>query len=181
MATARPKKTKADFAALPETTHAELIGGEIYVSPAPKRPHQASVGNLYLALRVHLDATGTGKVFLAPFDVHLPSGDIVEPDLVVVLAPNLHIVRDWIYGVPDLLIEVTSPSRPMHDRAVKRALYADNCVHEYWIVDPDERSVEVLTLVEGQWRPAGFFSGEATMRSPLLAGFTLALPELFAT
>lgn len=177
---ARPRKTKADYAALSDDVRAELIQGEIYVSPAPQRPHQSVVRNLCTALVLHLRATGAGEVWPAPFDVHLPSGDVVQPDLVVVLEPNLHIVREWVYGAPDLVVEIVSPSHPMRDRIVKRALYVENGVREYWIVDPSERTVEVLALVDRHWQPAGYFVHDATLRSPLLAGFGLALGSLFA-
>lgn len=89
---------------------------------------------------------------------------------------NLHIVQDWIRGVPDLLVEVVSPSHPERDRLIKRALYARNGVKELWIVDPEERTAEVIAA----GNPAGFFRETETLVSRLLPGLALPLAPLFA-
>lgn len=175
----RPRKTLDDFLSLPEGTLAELIDGEILMTPAPRKPHQLLVGDLYFALRLFLGAKPLGMLYLAPFDVHLPSGDVVEPDLIFVAQANLGIVQEWVRGVPDLLVEVVSPSHPERDRLVKRALYARNGVREFWIVDPEEKTVEVLALDVDRYRPAGFFREPEILVSPLLAGLALPLGQLF--
>ena len=176
----RPRKTVDDFLGLPEGTLAELIDGEILMTPAPRERHQASLGRLFIALTAHVEAASLGRVYIAPFDVHLPSGDVVEPDLLFVAQDRLGIIQDWVRGVPDLLVEVVSASHPERDRLVKRALYARNGVREFWIVDPDEKTVEVLALDVDHFRPAGFFRDAEPLGSPLLPGFTLPLGPLFA-
>ncbi len=98
--------------------------------------------------------------YLAPLDVHLPSGDVVQPDVLFVRRANAPIVQDQVRGVPDLVVEVLSPASPELDRIVKRDLYARNSVGEYWLVDPEERSVEILRL-DGDtntYAPAGYFT-----------------------
>lgn len=176
----RPRKTVDDFLSLPEGTLAELIDGEILMTPAPRERHQSALGRLYVALANFLQRQPLGRAYLAPFDVHLPSGDVVEPDLIFVTQANLGIIRDWVRGVPDLLVEVVSPTHPERDRLVKRALYARNGVREYWIVDPEEKTIEVLSLGEARYAPAGFFRGPETLASPLLPGFSLPLEPLFS-
>ena len=177
----RPRKTVDDFMKLPEDVRAELIDGEIYVmSPSPRERHQASVGNLHFRLRGHVEANRLGRVYLAPFDVHLPSGDIVQSDLVFVAQANLGVVRDWIRGTPDLVIEVVSPERPERDRIVKRDLYARNGVPEFWLVDPEDQAIEVLRLVEGRYAPAGYFRPGETLRSAALPGLELRVVDVFA-
>ena len=138
--------TTADFMKLPEGFLAEIIDGEILKRPATTLPHQGIVGNLICTLSPWVEQRQLGKVFLSPLDVHLPSGDIVEPDLIYISNENRHIVKDWIFGVPELLVEIISPESVERDRTVKRELYARNGVREYWIVDGEAETVEVLTL-----------------------------------
>lgn len=175
----RPRKTAEDYMRLPEGTRAELIEGEIYMSPSPKEKHQRLVLNLASALKAFAEARGLGRIYVSPFDVHLPSGDIVQPDVIFVSRSRLDIIRDWIRGVPDLLIEAVSPDNPERDRAVKRDLYARNGVPEYWIVDPEERSVEILRLRGAAYEARGFFEEADTLTSPTMAGLSLPIRPLF--
>ena len=175
----RPRKTVQDFLALGAAVRAELIDGELYVTPAPSPDHQDVVGALYVHLRAFVEARGLGRAWVAPLDVYLPSGDIVQPDLVFVQKERLRIAQDAIRGAPDLAIEVLSPSRPERDRIVKKQLFAANGVGEYWIVDPPARSVEVFVRVDDDYAPAGWFEHEATVSSPALAGLAIPLGTIF--
>ena len=161
---------------LPEGTPAELIEGELLMSPSPKQRHQVVIGNLYVALRGFVEARGLGRVFVAPFDVHLPSGDVVQPDVIFVAAANADIVRDWIFGAPDLLVEAVSPESAPRDRIVKRELYARNGVRDYWMIDLEGRSVEVV----GPDGPIGFHEIDAAVASRVVAGLSLPVRGLFA-
>jgi Uma2 family endonuclease len=175
----RPRKTVEDFMKLPEGTLAELIDGEIYVSAAPQVPHQRAVLVLATALGTFAHPRKLGEVFLSPMDVHLPSGDIVEPDLIFVRRENFAIIQDWIRGVPDLLVEVLSPAHPERDLIVKRGLFAQNGVGEYWIIDPMDRSVQIFKLSGERFEPAGYLREGQSLRTELLAGFEFALEKLF--
>lgn len=176
---ARPRKTVHDYMKLPEGVRAELIEGEILMSPSPKTRHQRIIANTYRALFRAVEQNELGRVLLSPLDVHLPSGDVVQPDVVVVLKMNEHIVKDWIRGVPDLLVEVISPDSPERDRFTKRNLYARNGVKEYWLVDDETRSVEVLALAGTVYAPSGYFLEADTVNSPLIAGPALPVREVF--
>ena len=175
----KPLKTAEDYMRLPEGTRAELIEGELLMSPSPRERHQTAVLNIAVNLRNHVLAKNAGRVFVAPFDVHLPSGSIVQPDVVFVATANLGIVRDWIFGAPDVLIEVVSPDGVERDRLVKRRLYAENAVREYWLVDPEERSVEVLVLSNAGWAPHGYFTAGEILSSPSFPTLALPLGEIF--
>jgi Uma2 family endonuclease len=174
-----PRKTISDFLALPEGTRAEFIDGEITLTPAPFLPHQRAVLNLSLALTLWARSSGAGCVVVAPMDVHLPSGDVVQPDVIFVAERNASILVDWIRGVPDLLIEVLSPSDPARDRVLKRSLYAHNGVPAYWIVDPALRTIEALHPERGAFRVASRLAEGGVLSSPSLPGFTLPLAEAF--
>lgn len=175
----RPRKTIEDFMRLPEGTLAELIDGELFMSSTPKTPHQNAVLNLAMLLKSYEKKTLLGRVFIAPFDVHLPSGDIVEPDIIYVAQPNLGIVQDWIRGVPDLLIEVHSPTSVERDRVIKHRLYAKNGVREYWIVDPEVQAIEIFSLAGSQYEPNGYVQADEVMESPLLPDLKFQVAELF--
>ena len=175
----RPRKTVDDFMKLPEGTLAELIDGEIFMSAAPRVPHQGVILNLTAEFRAFAHPRRLGEVLLSPMDVHLPSGDIVEPDMIFVRKENLGIIKDWVRGVPDLLVEVLSPSHPERDLIVKRDLYARNGVGEYWIVDPADRSVQILKLSGNRYVPAGYRKGDHVLTTELLPALELKVEKLF--
>jgi len=175
----RPRKTVEDFMKLPEGTLAELIDGEIFMTPGPQVPHQRVVLNLTLELAPYVREHGLGEILVSPMDVHLPSGDIVEPDLVFVRRENKAVIREWIRGAPDLLVEVLSPSHPERDLIVKRDLYARNGVGEYWIVDPADRSVQIFKLSSDRFEPAGYRREGQGLTTDLLPGFELLVAKLF--
>jgi Uma2 family endonuclease len=177
--TSRPRKTVADYLALPDDVRAELIQGELYVTPAPDPRHQDVIGLLYVLLHQHVEANGLGRVYLSPVDVHLPSGEVVQPDLLYIARDRLGMVGKRIEGVPDLAIEVVSPTHPERDRIVKRDLYAENGVREYWVVELDSRAVEVLRLDGRAYVPAGYFSGASRIVSTVLREVSIDVGSLF--
>ena len=108
-----------DFARLPnDGFRYEIIAGELYMSPSPKARHQYLLGELYYRLRAYLAAHPLGRAYVAPFDVHFGGEDIVQPDLIFIRQERVKaLVKDWIYGVPDLLVEVLSPATDRGGRA----------------------------------------------------------------
>ena len=124
----------------------EIIDGELFVSPAPAKPHQHALKRLFLAF-VALEHAKLATVWFAPFDVKLSPTRVVEPDLFVIRwgrtsAFGPRVVEE----APDLIVEVLSPSTAKHDRTRKRRFYAQSRVREYWLVDPETESIEVLYL-----------------------------------
>jgi Uma2 family endonuclease len=176
----RPAKTVQDYLALPDDVRAELIAGELYVTPAPRPNHQRVVQRALRALAPFLECEGLGEILVAPVDVHLPSGGIVQPDLVFVGSEQASIVgEEAVHGAPHLLIEVVSYAHSERDRIVKYHLYEKNGVAEYWIVDPEERSLEVFVLVGRRFEPRGWFTGDDAVISPSLPGLALPVQRLF--
>lgn len=116
----------------------EIIDGRHYMNAAPVPRHQAISRHIQFQLYQQIELTKLGQVIDAPIDLQLSDFDVVQPDLVVVLEGNRIITQTRIRGVPDLVIEILSPSNRKHDTELKKQLYEQFAVPEYWIVDPDE-------------------------------------------
>ena len=123
----------------------EAIAGELYVTPAPSVRHQRISKRLSLALHRILEQSGLGEVFSAPLGVRFPStGEGVQPDLLFVSRDRRAIVAtDELKGPPDLVVEILSPTTAGRDTGLKRLLYERQGVAEYWIVDPEAKTVDV--------------------------------------
>lgn len=147
MAAPSTRWTIARVRALPDDGQRyEVIDGELYVSPAPTWEHQAAVQELLIQLRTYLAGTAIGRVVLSPADVEFRDDRMVEPDLFVVPLINGRAPRDWQEAGRLLLaVEVLSPGTARLDRVVKRALYQQEGVPEYWIVDVASRLIERWT------------------------------------
>ena len=142
-----------DYMALPEGTPVELIKGELAQSPAPLYIHQAVLIRLTELLAPVARAEG-GKLAVAPTDVVLADDTVVQPDLICITKARRHILRQRVEGAPDLVIEIVSPSHARRDRVHKLALYAEHGVAEYWIVDPEDKVFQFMTLVDGSFQIA---------------------------
>ena len=127
----------------------EVIDGELFVTPAPSFPHQNAVLELAIRLRTYLRQHPVAHVVVAPADVEFQEPHtMVEPDVFVVPLVEGRPPRTWQEAGRLLLaVEILSPSTARADRQVKRRLYQQQGVPEYWIVDADARLVE-------RWRPA---------------------------
>jgi Uma2 family endonuclease len=94
-----------------------------------------------------IEEAGTGYVFNAPFDVELTDYDIVQPDIIVVAESRRLVIKPVrAIGIPDLVIEILSPSNPKYDRELKLSLYERVQVPEYWIVDTEAQLVDRYQL-----------------------------------
>ncbi len=177
--TARPM-TYEGYAALPDDGRRhEVIGGRLVEVPSPSPQPQEFVGRLYVLLLGVLAAGRLGRVYLAPLDVRLGPHDIVQPDLLVVLANRVQIVGPaFVDGAPDLLVEIVSPSTRARDEGAKLALFARAGVPEVWHVDPEAGTLAVLTLDDGAYvaQPGE----ERVARSAALPGLAVDLEALFA-
>lgn len=126
----------------------EIIDGRHYMNAAPNPRHQAVSRHIQFQLYEQLELPGHGEVINAPIDVQFSVSDVVQPDIVVVLKANRVITATMIKGIPDLVIEILSPSSRSHDLELKKRLYEQSQVPEYWIVDPDEQTVSRFRLTE---------------------------------
>ena len=128
------KITWQDVLLMPEDGNRyEAIGGELYVTAPPRVAHQQIAINLVDALLPLLQHRGHGQLFFAPIGVEFPdTQEGVQPDILFVSKERLDIVgEDWLRGVPDLVVEILSPSTAARDRNVKWKLYRHHGAGEY--------------------------------------------------
>lgn len=153
------KYTYREFQLFPnDGNRHEVIDGDHYKNPTPSLRHQTVSRRLQYQLYPQLELTGRGQVFNAPTDVELAAHDIVEPDLIVVLKDKYQLLNaKRIRGVPDLVVEILSPSNPDHDRVLKLEMYSRVQLPEYWIVEPEDDFVEVYVQRDGHLQLAGVF------------------------
>jgi Uma2 family endonuclease len=142
--------TYADYLEWDESFRAEIIHGILYMMSPPLTVHQRVLRKLFYRIANFLEGK-TCEVFVAPFGVRLfPREDlsddtVVEPDIVVVCDPA-KIDERGCRGVPDLVIEILSPSTARYDRFTKFDLYRQAKVREFWIVDPENQGVQTFIL-----------------------------------
>lgn len=140
--------TTDDIYALPEGQRAELIDGQMYMMAPPWRIHQEIVSQLTKIIGQYIDAHGGRcKVYPAPFAVFLNADDknYVEPDISVICDIN-KLDEYGCNGAPDWIIEVTSPSDSNRDYGIKLFKYRTAGVREYWVVNPQKKTVTVFDL-----------------------------------
>ena len=128
----------------------ELIGGKfVAMSPSPAINHNRVIGNIYRIFAHHLNGRRC-EPFADGVDVYLTEEDRFIPDMMVVCDPD-KVKADGVYGAPDLVVEVLSPSTAQYDRGRKMKVYAQCGVREYWIVSPGDRTVEQYLPEGGQF------------------------------
>ena len=171
--------TYEEYYKLEDDQRYEIINGELLMAPAPDLWHQDWVGNLFALLRVHVKKHGLGRLFVAPVDVVLDAENTVEPDLVFVATSNAGILQKRaIFGAPDLLVEIVSPSSVRRDRYQKKDLYARFGVKEYWIGDAANQSLEILTLKDGQYDLHCSAAVKGKLTSVVLTGLEFDLADI---
>ena len=155
----------------------EVVYGELLVTPAPRPWHQVLVQRLSLALGKYLERESFGSLLASPADISWGPDVLVQPDVFVVPIDEIRTLTWSRIRTLLLVAEVLSPSTSRADRFVKRLRYREAGVPLYWVVDGDERCVEV-------WTPGDDFPAverERLVWAPSGADqpFTLTLEELF--
>ena len=179
--------TFADVLTWDEGENIEIISGKAFMMATPSRIHQKISMELSRQLANFLEGKRC-RVYPAPFGVRLfeQDGDspenvdtIVEPDISVVCDRN-KIDKHGCKGAPDMVIEILSPSSLRHDRLVKLNLYQRAGVREYWIVDPENRSVQVFTLDGGALKIREDYGPQDVAKVNVLDGCFIELSKVFS-
>jgi Uma2 family endonuclease len=179
----KPYYTYADFLEWDESERSELMDGEIVMMGAPSTEHQRILRKFITILSNFLEGKPC-EVFPAPFAVRLhPSPNnrddtVFEPDIVVVCDPA-KIDKKGCNGAPDLVMEIISPSTASYDKVAKLHHYQKAGVREYWIVEPDSKTVQVCLLDGGRYILSSY---DDTGKAPVtvLPGCEVDLKAVFA-
>ncbi len=179
MQTTSQKITAREYEQLPEGPPSQLIGGEIIMSPSPSAIHQLIVGELYSLLKQFVKNNKIGTVILSPIDVFFNESNVFQPDIIFIPNKNKDIIKQDIKGVPDLIIEVLSPSTAYYDLVYKKNIYEETGVKEFWTVDSEGKGIEVYENVDGKFILFSKSRSKGTVESKLLPGFRVTSEELF--
>lgn len=119
-------------------------------------------------------------MYVAPFDVALDSKNTVQPDVLVVLNEHLdRVTKSGVMGAPDLVVEIASPATARIDLSDKLHAYASAGVAEYWVVNPDAHTVEVLVLEQGMYNSLGIYYGPAVLPSHVISNLNVKVEQFF--
>jgi len=172
--------TYEDYCRLPEGAPYELIGGKLVMTPSPGKKHQIILKRLLKLLDNYVEDKDAGEVLCAPRDVCLAPTEVYQPDILFVAKDRLEIsAEDKVNGAPDMIAEILSPSNAYYDLRKKFKAYEKYGVREYWIVDPEEASIEVYELADGKFRLAAQKEKTGAVSSVVLPGFTIKLEDIF--
>ncbi len=166
----------------------ELIKGKVFPMSAPLSRHQKIVGNVYREISYYLKRNRC-QVFVAPFDVKLPrfdangqlladSNTVVQPDICIVCNPD-KIDERGCNGVPDMIVEVLSPSTAKKDLNEKFNLYEEIGVQEYWVVFPELKMISVYWLENEKYKLLGHTEKEGKVRVNVLPELEIDLEDAF--
>lgn len=182
--------TYADYLSWKFEQALEVIKGKILPMAAPSRTHQKLSWRLTVIFNEHFKGHHC-EAYAAPFDVRLydrKKSLKADRDIYTVVQPDLCVICDLdkldergCLGAPDLVVEILSPGNSSREMKIKKNLYAECGVREYWVADPTHETVTRYNLEpdgETYGRPLIFVSDEA-MPSVAFPDFVLELGELF--
>jgi len=178
----------ADYCSWKFQERIELIKGRIFkMTPAPLRIHQMIVVKLTSKFDQFLSGK-TCQVYVAPFDVRLPTKNEVSDELIfTVVQPDLVVVCDLekldergCIGAPDLVIEILSSQGMKKDMFVKYKLYEESGVPEYWVVFPNESSITAYELDDqSKYVQKGVYDIQDSISPNALPEMVLSLNTVF--
>ena len=172
--------TYKDYLLIDDDKRYEILRGGLIMVPAPFTIHQRLLRNIEDILWNFVREKNLGEVLVAPTDVVLSEDIVVQPDILFISKERLDIIKEAaIMGSPDLIVEIISPSSASYDTVEKRDIYEEYGVKEYWLVFPQEKAIEVLTLEDGVYRELCKGRKTGVVRSKIIVGLEVDLKEVF--
>ena len=163
----------------------ELINGEVVAMySSPTFNHNRVASRIYRAFENYLEGKRCTAIADGT-DLYLTQEDRFIPDMMVVCDRD-KIRRDGVHGAPDLVVEVLSPSTARNDRMHKKAVYEASGVREYWLVDPENRTIEQHFLRDGRLELNTVYTSypeselETHFKCSLYDDFAIALDDIFS-
>ncbi|MDX2304020.1 MAG: Uma2 family endonuclease [Microscillaceae bacterium] len=169
------------------TIKIEIINHKIFIMPKPTLTHQEIAMNVATFINLYVIKNKLGKVYAPPISVKLEDAHVVEPDVLVILMPKLSdlVANDKaIEGAPDLVVEVISKANYKKLRNLKKQVYAEFGVQEYWEVFPKKKRISVECLQTNEEGNAEYVlfseaNQAGTIKSSVLEGFELNVADIF--
>jgi len=155
-----PKTLLEVFESLPEGTLCQLIHNQLIMSPSPSTTHQNIAGRVFRLLADYVEKNNMGTAFIAPYDVHFDNKNVFQPDIVFIAKEHIHLIKEnGLYGTPDMVIEILSPSTEKYDRGEKKDIYEQYGVKEYWMIEPTSKSVTGYVVQKNTFVPIAANTG----------------------
>ena len=157
----------------------QLIGGELIIRPTPTPYHQRISRRIEFLLIQYVEGNNLGEVFDSPIDVYFEQTETYQPDVIFISKERLDIIKETrLEGAPDLVIEILSPGTAYYDLRKKFKIYEKYRVKEYWIIDPEEKNIEVYVNKGNRfYLIQNVKSGIA--KSEVLKGFQIEIEKIF--
>ncbi|NMB13334.1 MAG: Uma2 family endonuclease [Firmicutes bacterium] len=175
--------TYDDYLKLPneELYHYEILDGVLIKEPAPTTLHQRVSYRLQRLLGDYFwEKDPDGEIFSAPIDLTLSNTNVIQPDLVYIPGSSPIVEKQRINGIPELVVEIISPSTQSKDRITKAGIYSRLGVPHYWIVDPIEQTIEAFKLAGiGEYALASSAKGSDVFTHPDCPGLAIELAVLW--
>ncbi|MCY7349710.1 MAG: Uma2 family endonuclease [Cytophagaceae bacterium] len=171
----------ADFENLPPgPPYYELINGTPTMSPSPIYSHQRLSRDLLIKLHLFVIERDLGEALCAPMDVEFDPENVFQPDIFFIANAQRHIIQEEkkIVGSPDLVMEILSKNK-IDDVVKKRYFYEIFGVKEFWLIDLQKKTIEVLENQDMEFIRYSYAKREGEVESKLLPGFKVSLQSLF--
>ncbi len=177
------KLTYKDYLELPEDPgfRFEILDGVLIKDPSPSTLHQRAVGQILHILSDHFwEVDPEGEVFIAPLDTTLGDFTVVQPDVLYVSGEQKEILKEArIDGAPALAVEVISPFSIQKDTIQKLRIYQEAGVQHYWLVNPEEQTLQCFSLREGAYALVAVGMDNEIVEPPGFPGLVIPLKALW--
>lgn len=175
--------TYEDYLQIPEEPgyRFEILEGVLLKEPSPSMQHQRVSRELgYQLITFFKGFDPEGELFFAPLDVTLTAVNVLQPDLLFISGVNREIMREErIDGACDLVVEIMSPANRRKDRLQKMEIYRKAGIPHYWLVDPEENTLEAFLLRDGNYTLVSVGAPGDKFNHPAFPGLNLDLEKIF--
>ncbi len=168
-----------EYFSLPEGIPYQLLNGKLTFMPAPSIKHQRILRELFFEICLFLKANKCGEALCAPTDVYFNEENVAQPDILFVANKNLDIISDKsVNGVPDFIVEILSGNKKT-DRVTKMKLYGEQGVKEFWLIDPELKTLEVYKSELQKMQIHEIYEEHQEVHSLVIKDFSIQLNQLF--
>lgn len=174
------KVTLDEYMAMPIGAPYQYINGCLIDWPSRTTTHQQVLGRLIAAIMNFRDETeNEGTFIMGPIETILDESNSFQPDFVYIAESRKDIIKDYIYGAPDIVFEILCPTNAYYDLRPKKDIYEKYGVKEYIVVDPFQENADLYALTDGKYSLNQYVQKNDLLKSTVLPGLVLDLNEIF--